>query len=168
LLQPLVTIRLNRPSSLGVVSLDREQILNRLNWFYSLELNQVDLYLAQSKIISDIYIKKALERAAYIEQQHVDNIAEKIKDLCGKPTVMGDVIAPLLGKMGGNLTAFTGVIPMLKANISLEEKAMADYKSFILKVGHDPELFDLLWSNLIDEDFHAAWFLNKVRELEEK
>ncbi len=146
--------------------MDKQQIINQLNWFYSLELNQVDLYLAQSKQVNDIYVKKALERTAYVEQQHVDNIAEKIKDLGGKPTVLGDVIAPILGKMGGNLTALIGVIPMFKANIILEQKAMVDYQDFILKAGKDPELFDLLWSNLIDEDFHTAWFLNKVQELE--
>lgn len=29
--------------------MDKEELINSLNWFYSLELNQVDLYLAQIK-----------------------------------------------------------------------------------------------------------------------
>lgn len=147
-----------------VLYLNREQIINRLNWFYSLELNQVDLYMAQSKQVDETYLSKVLERAAYIEQQHVDNIAEKIKELGSKPTQLGDVIAPILGKIEGNIISFTGIKPMLKANILLEQKAMSDYIDFISKVT-DPELFNLLWSNLIDEDFHTSWFSSKLHDL---
>ncbi|MCW3490703.1 ferritin-like domain-containing protein, partial [Dethiobacter alkaliphilus] len=69
--------------------MDSKELIHKLNWFYSLELNQVDLYMAQSNQIDDIYIRKALERASYVEQQHVDNIAEIIKELGSKPTVLG-------------------------------------------------------------------------------
>lgn len=144
--------------------MNKKQIINKLNWFYSLELNQVDLYMAQSNQVDDIYLRKALERAAYIEQQHVDNIAEKVKELGSTPTKLGDVIAPILGKVGGNITSVAGIRSMLKANILLEQKAMADYKSFILRVGEDRELSELLWSNLIDEDFHTSWFSSKLQE----
>ncbi|WP_366923061.1 ferritin-like domain-containing protein [Metallumcola ferriviriculae] len=146
--------------------LSREEVITKLNWFYSLELNQVGLYNAQSKTIDDIYIKRTLERVASIEQQHVDNVADKIKELGGRPTSIGAVIAPFTGKTAGNITGWSGVINLLKANIKLEQKAMADYKDFILKAASDQSLFDLLWSNLIDEDLHSAWFTNKVAELE--
>lgn len=42
---------------------------------------------------------------------------------------------------------------------------MADYKDFTMQVGNK-EIFELLWSNLIDEDLHTSWFENKVKELE--
>lgn len=122
--------------------------------------------MAQSKIVKDIYISKALERTSYIEQQHVDNIAAQIRKYGGEPTTLGDIISPLLGKTAGNVTAVFGVIPLLKADILLEKKAMSDYKDFILKVGKDKALFSLLWANLIDEDLHTAWFASKVHELE--
>ncbi|KJS21103.1 MAG: cytochrome B [Clostridiaceae bacterium BRH_c20a] len=123
--------------------------------------------MAQSKQIKnmDYYISKVLERASYIEQQHVDNIADKIKSLGKTPTSLGDVIAPILGKMSGNLVARTGLITMLKVNIMLEKKAMDDYKNLIMKIKED-DLFTLLWSNLIDEDLHTSWFSSKVQELE--
>ena len=146
--------------------MNREQIIKKLNWFYSLELNQVDLYMAQSKGVDDVYLSKVFERASYVEQQHVDNIAEKIKEMGSKPTYLGDVIAPILGKIEGKVTSFMGVIPTLKTNILLEKKAMTDYKDFLLKAGKDPELFKLLWANLIDEDFHTSWFTSKLQELE--
>ena len=147
--------------------MEQKKVIAKLNWFYSLELNQVDLYIAESKKTDDIYIKNTLKRVSVIEQQHVDNIASKIKKLGEKPTFLGDVIAPITGKIGGNIIGLTGVINMLKINIKLEEKAMLDYKDFILKSGKDKDLFELLWSNLIDEDLHSAWFTNKIQELEE-
>lgn len=65
--------------------MDREKLISKLNWFFNLELNQVDLYTSQSKHSHDPYVKIAFERIAYIEQQHVDNIADKIKELGGSP-----------------------------------------------------------------------------------
>ena len=145
--------------------MQKRETLKTLNWFYTLELNQVDLYNAQSKSVNDIYLKNVLERVADIERQHVDNIAEKIKELDAKPTVIGDVFAPISGMIAGKITSWTGLINMFKANIRLEKRAMADYKDFILRTA-DPHLFDVLWSNLIDEDLHTTWFTNKIKELE--
>lgn len=104
---------------------------------------------------------------AAVEQQHVDNIAAEIERFGATPTKLGEIIAPLLGKAAGALTGALGPAVLLKANISLEEKAMKDYKDLIVKAGDDPRLFALLWDNLIDEDLHTAWFSNKLKELEQ-
>ncbi|MEL7565467.1 MAG: ferritin-like domain-containing protein [Dehalobacterium sp.] len=146
--------------------LDEKGIIQKLNWFYSLEMNQVDLYTVQSKSVEDIYIKKTLERVAVIEEGHVKNISDMIKQYGGKPTLIGEVVAPLTGKIAGGISGMAGVVNLLKADIALEQKAMSDYKDFIMQAGNRPELFDLLWGNLIDEDLHTAWFSNKVKEIQ--
>jgi bacterioferritin len=143
---------------------DEKTLINRLNWFYSLELNQVDLYTAQSKSVNDIYLSKVLARTAVIEQQHVDNIAAEIKKRGFTPTFLGDVLGPILGKVAGKLSGVMGPKTILEMDIALETRAMKDYKNLIMRVG-DESLFDLLWDNLIDEDLHTAWFANKLREL---
>jgi bacterioferritin len=140
--------------------LTEKDILKKLNWFYSLEMNQVSLYHAQSKKVNDIYLKKTLERVAVIEDQHVKNIADMINQYGGKPTGVGEFVAPLSGKVAGDIIGASGTAGLLKANIALEQKAMADYRDFILKAINHQELSDLLWSNLIDEDLHTAWFSN--------
>lgn len=145
--------------------MDKDALIVKLNWFYSLELQQVDIYTAQSKATEDIYLSKTLARIAVIEQQHVDNIAAEIRRMGREPTKLGDVIAPILGKASGILTGALGPKMLLKADITLEEKAMKDYKDLILRAGDDPRLFKLLWDNLIDEDLHTAWFANKLKEL---
>ncbi len=142
-----------------------DTLIAKLNWFYSLELEQVDLYTAQSKATEDIYLSKALARIAVIEQQHVDNMAAEIKRVGGEPNILGDVIAPIVGKAFGTLTGALGPQMILKADITLEEKAMKDYKDLLLRVGNDPHLSAVLWDNLLDEDFHTAWFANKLKEL---
>ncbi|AGL00900.1 demethoxyubiquinone hydroxylase family protein [Desulfoscipio gibsoniae] len=146
--------------------MDDKTIMAKLNWFYSLELSQVDLYTAQAHAVEDIYLAKTFARIAMIEQQHVDKLAEEIKRRGGMPTSLGDVISPLLGKSAGTFSGLLGPKMILKMNITLEEKAMQDYKNIIMHVGNDQHLFDVLWDNLIDEDLHTAWFTNKLKEFE--
>ena len=150
----------------GGINLNMEQMAKTLNWFYGLELEQVDLYTAQSHQVDDIYLKKALQRIAVVEQQHVDNMAAELKKIRVNPSPAGDILAPIIGKIMGSVVGYAGPIAILKVDIAVEEKAMKDYKDFIIKAGHDEHLFDLLWSNLLDEDFHTAWFVNKLREYE--
>lgn len=147
----------------------KEQLISKLNWFYSLELNQVDLYIAQSKTFEGTYISQAFERIAYIEQQHVDNIAEKIKELGGIPTKIGDVISPIIGSIAGKIISVAGLESTLKANILIEHKAMHDYREFINTVkseNQDQELLKILQNNHVDEDLHTAWFSKKLIELQ--
>ncbi|MBE0466969.1 MAG: ferritin-like domain-containing protein [Candidatus Desulforudis sp.] len=145
--------------------MNKKELIARLNWFYSLELQQVDLYTAQSKHMENTYLSRTLARIAVIEQQHVDNIAAELRKRDAEPTRLGTVVAPVLGTVGGTVTGALGPKVVLKAGIALEEKAMQDYKDFILRAG-DSQLFHLLWDNLIDEDLHTAWFINKLQELE--
>ena len=147
--------------------MNQKELIARLNWFYSLEINQVDLYTAQANAVEDdIYLAKTLARVAVIEQQHVDNMAKAIKKMGAEPTKLGDVISPLVGKATGLVTGLVGPKLMLKADITLEEKAMQDYKDLIINIGNNEHLFNVLWDNLIDEDLHTAWFANKLKELE--
>ena len=97
--------------------MDRKNLISRLNWFFNLGLNQVDLYTSQSRYSRDPYVKIAFERIAYIEQQHVDNIADKIKELGGRPSKTGDKLAPILGSAVGTALAATGTANVLRINI---------------------------------------------------
>ncbi|MDT3701081.1 MAG: ferritin-like domain-containing protein [Thermincola sp.] len=150
--------------------MEKEQLIAKLNWFYSLELNQVDWYTAQSKTFDGTYIGQAFARIAYMEQQHVDNIAGKIKEIGGQPTKIGDVISPILGSVAGKLISFTGLENTLKADILLEQKAMKDYKDLIAALkaenNSDEELLKILKNNHIEEDLHTAWFAGKLRNLQ--
>lgn len=149
--------------------MDKEQLISKLNWFYSLELNQVDYYMTQSKAFKGTYISQVFERVAFIEQQHVDNIAEKIKELGANPTKIGDIISPIIGSMAGKLISVSGLENSLKANIIIENKAMHDYRNLIDVIKSEnqhQELLRILLNNHIDEDLHTTWFADKLNELQ--
>lgn len=145
-----------------------KHLVAKLNWFYNLELNQVDLYNSQSKKFKGGYASEVFERVSYIEQQHVDNIAVKIKELGGKPSNLGDVIAPFIGSVGGTLVSMTGLQYTLKINIALEQKAKKDYNNLINHIKSQPnseELMLILKSNYVDEDLHSAWFTQYLTKI---
>ncbi len=144
----------------------KEKIIKQLNIFYGLELFQVDVYTSQSKWVNDIYMRKVFERMAVIEQQHVDNLASKIREMGATPSKIVEMTTPYAGALTGKTLSLTHLKTALKTNIVFEREAMKMYKDFIMGVGSDEELFELLWGNLIDEDLHAVWFTNKLKELE--
>lgn len=137
--------------------MDRKAYLAKLNWFYSLETEQVDLYLAQSKAGQDPHLAKLLEHVASVESGHVAALDAYIRGCGGKPTSPGGVVATLLGRAAGKASGLASPEVFLKLDIALEEKAMADYKA-LLDQAHEARLENLLWGNLIDEDLHTAWF----------
>ena len=100
------------------------------NWFQP-ELTRWTCATSQSRYSRDPYVKIAFERIAYIEQQHVDNIADKIKELGGRPSKTGDILAPILGSAVGTALSATGTANVLRINILIEKKAMKDYKKLI-------------------------------------
>ncbi len=146
--------------------MDTDTLISKLNWFYSLEINQVDLYNAQSKAFKGRYSGIVFERCAFIEQNHVDNIGEKIKELGGKPTVLGDIISPIIGKVAGELISMTGLEDTLAINIIIEQKAMKDYNDLIEKLYQDDygdkEMIKILQHNFVDEHLHTEWFRTKI------
>ena len=146
--------------------MDKTTLISKLNWFYSLEMNQVDFYNAQSKAFKGRYSGIVFERCAYIEQNHVDNIGKKIKELGGKPTVLGDTISPIIGKVAGELISMTGLEDTLAINIMIEQKAMEDYNELIEKLHQDKygdkELIKMLQHNFVDEHLHTEWFRTKI------
>jgi bacterioferritin len=146
------------------MEMNEADLISRLNWFYSLEATQVDNYVAQSKMVQDRYISLALTRFACIEQTHVDNITEQIRRLGCEPTQSREAISSSIGKLIGSVTPSTGIINMLKLDVAFEQKAKTDYKKLIDEVT-DKELLQTLWSNLVDEDLHTAWMLDKINYL---
>lgn len=146
--------------------MNREDLITKLNWFYSLELNQVDLYRTQYGTFIGSYESIIFERTADIEQEHVDKIAFQIRKLGGVPTKLGDVLSPILGKVAGSLLSISGIENTLKANILLEQKAMNDYTDLINTIQDDfgSELKKVLQHNLVDEDTHAAWFSMRLSD----
>lgn len=137
--------------------MDRKALLDKLNWFHALETEQVDLYLAQSRASQDPHLARLLEHVATVESGHVASIGAYMRGCGSEPAAAGGVVASLLGRAAGRVSGWASPEAFLKLDITLEEKAMADYKA-LLDQAHEARLEDFLWDNLIDEDLHTAWF----------
>lgn len=149
--------------------MEDKDLTKKLNWFYSLEVTQVDNYLAQSKEVNDPYLVSGLQRVAFIEQEHVDGISNMIISLGAKPTLLGDIISPLLGTIMGKALGTTKLATMFKTNIMLEARAVSDYLKLIEKLKLDEKyqvLNKTLQFNLIDEDLHSSWFAQVIAKEE--
>jgi bacterioferritin len=136
--------------------LKRDTLVAKLNWFYSLEINQVDLYKTQSRETKDSHLAAALLKFAEIEQGHVENIRELLEHLGASPTVIGEVVGELTGKITGMLPSVVSWEKILQFNIAIETKAISDYNALMGQVD-DPKIKNLLLRNQIDEELHTCW-----------
>lgn len=144
-----------------------EQLVAKLNWFYSLELNQVDLYKAQSRDADDPHLAVALLKFAEIEQGHVENIRELIERLGASPTIIGEVMGELTGTLAGNLSRIVSWEKTLNFNIAIETKAISDYQALMKQVD-EPQIKNLLLRNMIDEELHTCWMKEHLTKQEYK
>jgi len=136
--------------------MDKHRLLEKLNWFYSLEINQVDMYRKQSKKIEDPHLARALNKFAEIEQGHVENICRTIEQLGANPSFLWEIAGEISGAVTGTLSSLPSRVETLRFNIALESKAISDYKALIRLVGDDG-IRETLWSNMIDEELHTSW-----------
>jgi bacterioferritin len=151
--------------------LELKKLLAKLNWFYSLEVTQVDNYLAQSKTVDDPYIATGLERIALLEQEHVNNLSGIIISLGAKPSIISDVLSPLFGTAMGKVLGTTDLALMLQTNIKIEARATTDYDKLIreLEAGnYDQGMLRTLQYNMIDEDLHSSWFAHVMERLDNR
>ena len=147
--------------------MDKKILLAYLNWFYTLELEQVTLYQEQARIVNDDYMSEVLIHLAKIEDGHVQNISESIRQLGANPSRIGGIIGPAVGKPFSELSSLFGIEKMFKVNILLETKASQDYSNLIKRV-NDVELLKVLKNNLIEEDLHRSWFITRRNRLKDK
>lgn len=136
--------------------MERDALLHKLNWFYSLEVNQVEMYLKQSNETDDPHLSRALKKFAEIEQGHMENIREAIENMGETATISGEFLGKLTGSAAGLLASWSSWDKALQFNIALEKKAIEDYKNLANTVDQ-PEIGELLLNNMIDEELHAAW-----------
>ncbi|MGI6603907.1 MAG: ferritin-like domain-containing protein [Firmicutes bacterium] len=143
--------------------MDKKELEKALGLFLALEMEQVSLYQVQAAQTADEHSAMALKHFAQIEQGHVDNIGAALQSLGGEPGLLA-AVSPTFGKIAGHMTEVTGLVNLLRANIIIETFATRHYRYLIDRV-EDPGLRELLYMNMIDEELHRAWMIDKVREL---
>ncbi len=149
--------------------MNKNTLIKWLNWFYTLEIGQVDLYLSQAKKSEDDYIAHVLLKVAETEASHAELFSDILNRLGNKPYKIDSLLSYITGHIPGLITPLTGTVNLFLYNYTLESIAIADYKNLLklveAKTDLEKDLIDILISNLIEEDFHRIWFKDRRESL---
>lgn len=135
---------------------DREQVLQMLNEVLATELVCMLRYRRHhfmargitSRSIADEFLEHANE-----EQEHADQVAERIVQLGGEPDFSPDT---LTGRSHAEYVPGTTLIDMIKENLVAERIAIDSYREMVAYVGaKDPTTRRLLETILAVEEEHA-------------
>jgi bacterioferritin len=142
-----------------------EEVINLLTTAYSMELETVVNYLANSINLDGVRaeeIKKSLAADIPEELGHAQQLGQRIKQLGGMIPGSKSVTLGLQIQPSSDTTDVTGVI---KAVISAEEAAISHYKKIIKATdGEDYVTQDLCIRLQADEEEHLVLFRGFLKE----
>lgn len=141
------------------------RVINSLKFMYNMERFATQIYRTQRGAFTAEEIIKRLEAAADNEQQHVDNLQERILDLHGTPSYIGFVFQ-IAGRILGLAARGLGKLFILKTDIWIEKRAIKDYRNFLNKIDFDEKSVALIERIIVDEQRHVDTWENSVKILE--
>lgn len=140
-----------------------DALLDLLNKFLFLEEGQVVLYSTLADKAPNEELNQGLRRLTAIEATHVENLKEKITLLFPQKDPANPLRTTMVGAgldiFGGTVGIVKGVVGLknlMKAGVFAETKAIAEYRQALTKI-KNPQLRDMLWEHLIDEELHLLW-----------
>lgn len=148
----------------------QQQILERLERAYAMELETVTNYLAQSINLDGVRaeeIKKALATDIQGEIGHAQRIGNRIKQLGG--TVPGSLNLKFSQNSLQPGKDSTEVVSVIKGVIETEKEAIRNYNA-IIKIceGEDYVTQDLCIQTQAEEEGHLTMFNGFLKEYEKK
>jgi bacterioferritin len=136
--------------------LDRKQVISILNEALATEIVCVLRYKFHYFMASGIHsqpVKAEFLEHANEEQQHADQIAERIKQLGGKPEMNPAI---LTGRSHSEYKEGTSLSDMIKENLIAERIAIESYREIVQFLGDkDPTSKRLMEEILAKEEEHA-------------
>src|ERR1700760_4023636 len=136
--------------------LDRKQVINILNEALATEIVCVLRYRFHYFMASGIHsqsVKQEFLEHANEEQQHADQLAERIKQLGGKPEMNPAILS---GRSHSEYKEGTSLTDMIKEDLIAERIAIESYREIIQFLGdRDPTTKRLMEEILAKEEEHA-------------
>ena len=152
------------------MSAKKQDILERLEKAYAMELETVTNYLAQSINLDGVRaeeIKKALAADIQGEIGHAQTIGNRIKQLGG--TVPGSLNLKFSQKSMQPGKDSTDVVSVIKGVIETEKEAIRNYNAIIKMCdGEDYVTQDLCIQTQAEEEGHLSMFNGFLKEYEKK
>ncbi len=148
----------------------KEQILASLRKAYSMEVETVINYLANSLHMEGVradFVKQALEADIQGELTHAQQLGNRIKQLGG--SIPGSREVQMTQRYLQPPADTTDVVAVIRGVLQAEEEAIAHYKSLIkLTEGEDYVTQDLAITLLADEEGHRQHFEGYLKEYAKK
>jgi bacterioferritin len=148
------------------MSLARDKIIDALKKAYTMELETVLNYLANSLDLDGVRaeaIKKALSADIQEELTHATQLGNRIKQLGGK--VPGSLNLKFGQKALQPPNDSTDVVAVIKGTLAAEEDAINHYKNIIkMTEGEDYVTQDIVIKLLTDEEAHRQQFEGYLKE----
>jgi bacterioferritin len=144
----------------------REQILAALRKAYSMEVETILNYLANSLDMEGVradFVKQALAADIQGEMTHAQQLGNRIKQLGG--SIPGSLALEFTQKSLQPPSDSTDVVDVIRGVLEAEEAAIAHYNSIIkLTEGVDYVTQDLAITILADEEGHRQQFQGYLKE----
>ncbi|HZT80442.1 MAG TPA: ferritin-like domain-containing protein [Gemmataceae bacterium] len=148
----------------------KEQILASLRKAYSMEVETVINYLANSLHMEGVradFVKQALAADIQGELTHAQQLGNRIKQLGG--SIPGSREVQMTQRYLQPPADTTDVVAVIRGVLQAEEEAIAHYKSLIkLTEGEDYVTQDLAITLLADEEGHRQHFEGYLKEYAKK
>jgi len=138
--------------------------ISSLKMMYNMERLATALYKAQTRAFHEKEMLNRLTAAAANEQQHVDNLNSRIKDLGGSSSRVG-FLFQTAGAIFGFLVTFAGKVFVLRTDIWIEKRAIRDYGSYMQNVQFDEDTVGLLQRIVADEERHVATWQDSIARI---
>jgi bacterioferritin len=141
------------------------EVLRALRKMHNVERFAVEIYRTQIRAFPEKEIADRLKVAMANEQEHVNDLQARIRELGGTCSWLG-FFFQMAGKLLGFTTTLIGKMFLLKADIRIEKRAVEDYDNFLQKVDFDEKSRGLIQKNLEDEKAHIKRWEESVEILQ--
>ncbi len=127
--------------------------IRALRQMHNIERFATEIYRVQRWLFSEQVLLDRLTAAMNNEQEHIDDLLERIVSNGGTQSWLGAAFE-VAGKVFGFATTLLGKSFVFKADIMVEQKAVKDYGAFLENIDFDDKSRKLVAKNLEDEKMH--------------
>ena len=129
------------------------EVLGVLRKMHNPERFAAEIHRTQTRAFPEQEIADRLKAATDNEQEHVNALPARIRELKGKCSWLG-----FFFQMAGKLLAFAltllGKVFALRAGIQLEKRTVRDYGDLLQEIGFSSKSRGLMRKNIEDEKIH--------------
>lgn len=141
------------------------ETLRTLRKLHNVERFAVEIYRTQIGAFPEKEIADRLRAAMANEQEHVNDLQERIGELGGSRSWLG-FFFQRAGRLLGFTTTLLGKVFLLKTDIRVEKRAVKDYGDFLQKVDFDEKSRGLIQKNIEDEKAHIKMWEESIEILQ--